>query len=93
MTTPLSIDTEGLGGFTVGKAKYLQVQASGGTRPYTFSTPPDAWPAGITLSASGVISGTPQQAVESVTVPIRVTDSAQPQGSNTRAFNVEVTEA
>src|SRR5260370_39670183 len=70
------IDTEGLEAFTVGQAKNLQIQASGGTPPYTWSTPQGALPLATTLSAGGVISGIPQQAVASITVPITVTDSS-----------------
>jgi hypothetical protein len=36
-----------------------QLQASGGTPPYTFSAPPGSLPKNLTLSASGLLSGTP----------------------------------
>lgn len=86
---PLSIDSEGLEGFTVGQAKHFQLQASGGTLPYTWTTPQGALPLGTTLSADGVISGTPQQAA-SIKVPITVTDSSQPKASNTRDYDIDV---
>ncbi len=90
--TPLSIDTEGLAGFTVGQAKHLQLQASGGKLPYTWSTTQGTLPPGTTLNSNGLISGTPQ-AAGSFTVSIMVTDSAQPKASNTQAFDGEVTAA
>jgi len=92
-TTALSIDSESLEGFTVGQAKNFKLQASGGTPPYTWSTPPNALPSATTLSAQGVISGIPQQAVTGVTVPITVTDSSQAKASNTRDFNIDVNPA
>lgn len=88
----VSIDTEGLEGFTVGQPKHLQLQASGGTLPYSWSLSQGALPPGTTLSTDGVISGTPR-AAGSFTVSIMVTDSAQPKASNTQAFDGEVTPA
>jgi hypothetical protein len=41
-------------------AAYSQtLSGNGGTPPYTFSADPSTFPAGITMSSSGVISGTP----------------------------------
>ena len=88
----ISIDTEGLEGFTVGQPKHLQLQAGGGKLPYTWSTAEGALPPGTTLSSEGVISGTPQ-AAGSFTVSIVVTDSAQPNASTTQAFDGEVAPA
>ena len=91
--TPLSIDTEGLETFTVGQEKHLQLQASGGTPPYKWSTPQSSLPPETTLSTGGLISGLPRIAAASITVPITVTDSSQPRASNTRAFEVDVNAA
>ena len=90
--TPLSINSEGLEGFTVGQAKQLQMQASGGTLPYKWTNPQNSLPAETTISADGVISGIPRTA-GSFTVSIMVTDSSQPRISNTRDFDIEVTAA
>ncbi|MFN7974374.1 MAG: Ig domain-containing protein [Acidobacteriota bacterium] len=61
--------------------------ASGGTAPYTFAVTAGALPAGLTLSAAGVISGTPQ-----VTGPfnctITATDSASCTGSQIYTLTV-----
>jgi uncharacterized repeat protein (TIGR01451 family) len=49
------------------------ITASGGTPPYTFSQTAGALPAGMTLSSSGVITGTPTSV--SSTFTVTVTDS------------------
>ena len=90
-TTPLSIDSEGLEDFTVGQAKNFTLQASGGKLPYTWSAA--GLPPATTLSAAGVISGTPQKAVTGLTVSIKVTDSSQTPATNTRDFSVDVNPA
>lgn len=58
----------------------VTLTASGGTAPYTFSITAGALPAGVTLSPSGVISGTPTQS-GSFTVTITATDAASCRGS------------
>jgi hypothetical protein len=49
---------------------------SGGSSPYTFAA--SGLPAGITISAAGVISGTPATAASAGTATITVTDAASP---------------
>lgn len=60
----------------VGVAFTLDVsgQCSGGTKPYTFTAV--GFPAGITMSPAGVISGTPQT-VGTVLLTWQVTDSGK----------------
>lgn len=52
---------------------------SGGTGPYTFALQSGALPAGITLSAGGVLSGTPT-VVGSFPITVRITDSSTGSG-------------
>ncbi|SDG49301.1 putative Ig domain-containing protein [Dyella sp. 333MFSha] len=47
---------------TVGAAYSQNVSASGGTAPYTFAVTAGATPSGLSLSAAGVLSGTPTAA-------------------------------
>lgn len=63
--------------------------ATGGTAPYTWSTPVVALPAGLSLDASpGIVSGTPTAAGNAV-IFLRVTDSV---GLSTqRGWNVPIT--
>src|SRR5271166_7156151 len=51
--------------------------ATGGTQPYTWTIDSGALPAGLSLSADGVISGTPTTAGMS-SFTVRVTDSQSP---------------
>ncbi len=52
-----------------------QLLAAGGAPPYTFAITAGSLPAGLTMSAAGLISGTPG-AVGGASVSFRVTDSA-----------------
>lgn len=66
--TTLTLGPASLPSATVGAAYSEQLTASGGTGPYTF-TFSGSLPAGLTLSSSGLISGTPtQQAAANFTV-------------------------
>ncbi|MDX8450143.1 putative Ig domain-containing protein [Mesorhizobium sp. VK3C] len=47
------------GGAAVGSAYATSITASGGTSPYTFTVSAGSLPAGLTLSSTGTLSGTP----------------------------------
>jgi hypothetical protein len=64
-----------LPGAMVGSAYTETLAASGGKTPYTFMRTSGSFPVGLTLSSSGVISGTPTAAGTS-TFKIRVADKA-----------------
>lgn len=85
----LDIITEAIPSGTVNQAYSFQVQACCGTTPYTFSIYSGSLPAGLTLSSSGLISGTPTTAGYT-TVFIRLRDSANPQCVVTKAFEIYV---
>lgn len=59
---------------TINTSYSQQLSASGGTSPYTYSTS-SPLPAGVTLSSSGLLSGTPTQSGD-YSLTIQVTDSA-----------------
>jgi hypothetical protein len=59
---------------TVGVAYSQTITGSGGTAPYTFGVTSGTLPAGLTLTAAGVLAGTPTTAGSS-TVTIRGTDA------------------
>jgi len=59
---------------TVGVAYSQQLTASGGTGPYTFMVSSGTLPAGLTLTAAGLLSGTPTTGGSS-TVTIRAVDT------------------
>jgi hypothetical protein len=74
-TTALAITTtSALPSGTVGAAYSQTLAATGGTGQYTWTVSP-ALPAGLTLSAAGVLSGTPTQACAGCIFTIRVADS------------------
>jgi hypothetical protein len=73
--TPLQITTSSLAAGTVGTAYSAVLQTTGGTTPYTWSVASGSLPAGLTLSASGAISGTPTVAGSFAFTP-QVKDSA-----------------
>lgn len=58
----LKITTTDLPGGSTGTAYRATLQASGGTAPYTWTIASGALPSGLSLDASGVISGTPTSA-------------------------------
>jgi sugar lactone lactonase YvrE len=76
ITSPLTITTDSvlLSGF-VGGAYSQVLSATGGSQPYTWAISSGALPAGLTLSASGTIAGTPA-AAGGYSFTISVTDSA-----------------
>ncbi|GLZ31575.1 hypothetical protein Lesp02_37630 [Lentzea sp. NBRC 105346] len=73
---------------TVGQAVNLQLSASGGTPPYTWSV--TGLPAGLSASSSGLITGTPTTAGTS-SVTATATDSAGKSGSTTFTWTVNPT--
>jgi hypothetical protein len=72
----LSVTTSSLPNGTMGVAYSQTLVATGGMTPYTWTITTGTLPAGLTLSSSGVISGTPTTAGGPTSVTCRVTDSA-----------------
>ncbi len=82
---PLGITTNSIGTASVGSVYSATVAAAGGTSPYTFSMASGTLPTGLSLSAAGVISGTPSVAGPA-TFTVRVTDSVG--GASTKSFTL-----
>jgi putative Ig domain-containing protein len=72
----LSITTTALANGQVGVAYSATLAASGGTSPYKWSLSSGTLPAGLTLSAAGLLSGTPGAAAAAMPLTFTVTDSA-----------------
>jgi hypothetical protein len=68
-----SITTTALPDMTVGSAYSCSLTASGGATPYTWSVLSGAFPSGISLSSSGVISGTTSATPGNFSITIRCT--------------------
>ncbi|AHH98412.1 putative Ig domain-containing protein [Kutzneria albida] len=73
---------------TVGTAVSLQLAATGGTSPYTWTA--SGLPAGLSISSGGLVSGTPGTA-GSYSVTATVTDSAGKTGSATFGWTINPT--
>jgi hypothetical protein len=74
---PLSVTTAKLPGCHIGKAYSATLAATGGTPPYTWSTPdPSALPPGITLSSAGKVSGTDTTQHGKFTFTVTATDAS-----------------
>lgn len=76
-----TITTASLASGTVGVSYSQQVNASNGQPPYRFSA--TGLPAGLTISSSGLISGTPTASGSSFSVTVTVTDSASNSANQT----------
>ncbi len=86
-STPLSIATTSLPNGTVGQAYSTQLNATGGTSPYTWSISSGSLPAGLSLSSAGVISGTPSVA-GSPTFAVTIRDSSAHTASSSFTLTV-----
>lgn len=71
---PIVIAPATLGAMTQGVAFSAPLSASGGTAPYSFTVSSGSLPAGLTLSAAGLLSGTPTTP-GTVTFSARATDA------------------
>lgn len=74
--SPLSITTQALPAPTAGSAYVQQLQAVGGTAPYTWAVSGGSLPAGLSLSSTGLITGVATSGGSSFTVS--VSDSSSP---------------
>ncbi len=86
------VSTTSLANGAVGSAYSQTLTATGGTTPYTWAVATGTLPAGLNLSAAGVISGTPTAAGSS-SFTVRVTDSASPAVTATQALSLTITAA
>ena len=89
--TPLSILVPASASGTVGSAFTKSLGVSGGTSPYTWSIQSGSLPAGLSLSASGIIAGTPASGSNgsySVTVSVADAESPAQIGSSTMAITI-----
>jgi len=88
VTAPLAISTSTLPGASVGSAYSQTLAASGGKTPYTWARSAGTLPTGLSISTSGVISGTPS-AAGTFSFTVRVTDAAAT--AVTKSLSITVT--
>lgn len=91
-TAPVAITTTDLADGVVDQSYVETLSASGGTEPYHWSVASGALPAGVSLSTSGNLSGSPN-ASGSFTVGVKVTDSTATAQSATKTFSLYVASA
>jgi hypothetical protein len=75
ISAPLTITTSTLPNGTLGVSYSQTLVATGGTVPYTWSSISGILPSGLTLNASGVISGTPTTITGPISITYKVTDN------------------
>jgi len=88
----LAIVTATLPGATMKHSYSSSLQASGGTAPYTWSITSGSLPAGLSLSASGAISGTPT-ASGTFKFTVAARDSSSPVQTKSAAMSIVVAAA
>jgi Putative Ig domain/Subtilase family len=89
----LSITTTSLPSGQVDSAYSATLAATGGVAPYTWTVTGGALPAGLTLSTSGTISGTPTAAASASSVTFQVADSENPAETKTVTLSMTVAAA
>ncbi len=89
MAKPLTIAPAALKPATATVAYHAQLSATNGVAPYTYSVESGSLPAGLTLSASGELAGTPAVAGTS-TFTVKASDSSSPARAATRSYTLDV---
>jgi Subtilase family/Putative Ig domain len=89
---PLVISTTSLADGQVGAAYSATLTATGGTSPYAWSITSGSLPAGLSLSSSGTISGTPTTA-GSASPTFEVSDSESPAQTKTASLSMTIAAA
>jgi hypothetical protein len=94
VTSPLAITTASpLPGGTAGAAYSQTLAAAGGMPPYTWTVSAGSLPAGLNLSAAGVLSGTPAQGCSSCAFTVRAADNAGAAATRQLALTIVVPSA
>jgi hypothetical protein len=85
----LQVTTTTLPAGETGSAYSATLAATGGVAPYSWSLKGGTLPSGLTLSAAGLISGTPTQVANS-SITVQVKDSASPAATATKTLSLSV---
>jgi hypothetical protein len=89
VTTRLEITTTTLGVGTVAVPYSASLSATGGTEPHSWGVAGGSLPPGLSLSATGAISGTPTES-GTFSFTARVTDGATPSQTADRGFTIQI---
>jgi RHS repeat-associated protein len=88
--SPLQIATSSLQDGTLNQSYSVQLQATGGTKNYTWSLVSGSLPTGLSLSFSGTISGTPSSASGQQIIQVQVADSSTPAQRDVATLSIEI---
>ena len=86
----LTITTKTLPDARIGSLYNQTLVANGGKSPYTWSVTSGTVPDGLTLSATGLISGTPTSISKTSTFTVTVTDSASTVATATQSLTITI---
>lgn len=89
---PLAISTTAVNDGVIGTAYSGTISATGGSGTKSFSIATGALPAGLTMSTSGAITGTPTGPAGSASFTVQVTDSAKQPATDTQALTIDIVE-
>ena len=92
-SSSLTVTTTSLPNGTVGTVYSATLKGSGGTTPYSWTLTAGTLPAGLSLSSSGAIRGTPTAAANATSLTFKVTDSSQPVQTNSATLSLTITVA
>lgn len=90
IVNPLLITTIALPDATVGVAYNRSILATGGTAAYTFTISVGSLPAGLSMSAAGVITGTAALSATDQTFTVQIADSSSPQLTDTQVLTIVI---
>ena len=93
ISSSLTVTTTSLPNGIVGTVYSGILKGSGGTTPYSWTLTAGTLPAGLSLSSSGVISGTPTAAANATSLTFKVTDSSQPAQTNSATLSLTIKSA
>jgi len=88
-STALQISGAALPSGVVGLAYSANLSASGGTAPYAWNVLSGQLPAGLALSSTGAITGTPTTAGQ-FTFAVQATDSSSPANTANQSFGITI---
>jgi hypothetical protein len=90
IVTPLVITTTSLADGVVGAPYTQTLAATGGDANYTWTLSSGTLPAGLSLSSSGVISGTPTSVTSGTSFVVQVQDTGTPQQTKTQTLSIRI---
>ncbi|HEU4416823.1 MAG TPA: putative Ig domain-containing protein, partial [Candidatus Angelobacter sp.] len=90
IAVPLVIGTTSLNDGVIGAAYSQTLSASGGNSTFTWTLASGSLPAGLQLSAAGVIGGTPTGPAATASFIVQVQDSGTPQQTKTLALTIRI---